>query len=44
VRVRGSAGAGEVCQRRGDRMLRVWGAKRGGKVPLQISLPFLLHW
>jgi hypothetical protein len=33
VRVRGSAGAGGVCQRRGDSMLRVWGAERGGAVP-----------
>jgi len=33
VRVRGSAGAGEVCQRRGDSMWRVWGAERGGAVP-----------
>jgi hypothetical protein len=33
ARVRGSAGAGGVCQRRGDRLLRVWGAERGGAVP-----------
>ena len=33
MRVRGSAGAGGVCQRRGDRMLRVWGAERGEAVP-----------
>ena len=33
VRVRGSAGAGGVCQRCGDSMLRVWDAERGGAVP-----------
>ena len=31
MRVRGSAGAGGVCQRRGDR--RLWGAERGEALP-----------
>ena len=37
VGVRGSAGAGGVCKRRGDKRLRVWGAEGGGAIPDRAS-------